>query len=105
MATTRTRARQEQQTFQAKVTGRYTITLPPDLRRQLAIAPGDAVEIVVEGQQATLRKATEPAPPLKGLLRDYFTDWDDINRFIQEERSGWEERLKCLYPDDDASSS
>jgi bifunctional DNA-binding transcriptional regulator/antitoxin component of YhaV-PrlF toxin-antitoxin module len=82
-------------TFRAKVTGRHAITLPAELCRQLGIATGDSVEITLQGQQAMLRPAhAEPVPPLKGLLRDYFTDWDDINRFVQEERQGWEEREK-----------
>ena len=92
MATSRTPRPPTRQTFRATVTGRHTITLPADLRRELDIAPGDAVEITIEGHQATLRKmAEQPTPALRGLLADYFTDREDIQRFIDEERSGWEE--------------
>ena len=72
------------------MTGRHRITLPADLRRQLGIAPGDAIEITVEGQQATLHKVAEqPTPELHGLLTDYFADGEDVLRFVDNERSGW----------------
>ena len=92
MATTRTPPRLRDHTFRATVTGRHTITLPAELRRRLGIAPGDAVEITVEGQQATLHKVTDqPTPELRGLLSDYFVDREDVQRFVDDERSGWEE--------------
>ncbi len=78
--------------FRTTVTARHAITLPADLRRQLDIVPGDAVEIVVEGQQAMLQKVPKhPTPELRGLLADYFTDREDIQRFVDHERSGWDE--------------
>jgi AbrB family looped-hinge helix DNA binding protein len=68
------------------------ITLPAHLRRELDIAPGDAIEITIEGGQATLRKVSEaPTPELRGLLADYFADREEIQRFVDKERSGWEE--------------
>lgn len=89
-------------TFRTTVTERHTIELPDDLRRQLAINPGDAVEIVVDGDLVQLRKAVDdPARALRGLLRDYFTDWDDINRFVHEERANWDDRHHPLPLDGD----
>jgi bifunctional DNA-binding transcriptional regulator/antitoxin component of YhaV-PrlF toxin-antitoxin module len=83
--------------FRAKVTGRHAITLPAVLCRQLDIATGDTVEIRLVGEQAFLRRAEdEPTPPARGLLRDYFRDWEDINRFVQEERQGWQDREAVL---------
>jgi len=89
-------------TFRVRVTNRNTITLPAELREQLGIAAGDTVELVLNhgwtfwhnasSDIATRPMPEETVPPLEGLLSDYFTDWDDINRFIQEERGGWEER-------------
>ena len=89
-------------TFRLRVTNRNTITLPADLRENLGIGPGDAIEITLNGHRARLRPAPdkppapppadEDAPPLQGLLRDYFTDWEDIKRFIEDERHGCEER-------------
>lgn len=84
-------------TLRAKVTGRHAITLPAELCRQLGIEVGDSVEITMLDGRAVLRKAPSTTPPqLKGLLRDYFTDREDIQRFIEEERRGWEERERRL---------
>jgi bifunctional DNA-binding transcriptional regulator/antitoxin component of YhaV-PrlF toxin-antitoxin module len=84
--------------YRAKVTGRHAITLPSELCRQLEIGTGDSVEIRLIGDQAFLRRVVddEPIPPARGLLRDYFRDWEDINRFVQEERQGWDDREKLL---------
>jgi bifunctional DNA-binding transcriptional regulator/antitoxin component of YhaV-PrlF toxin-antitoxin module len=88
--------------FRAKVTGRHAITLPAALCRSLHIETGDTVEIALLGSQALLRKAPEdePVPELMGLLSDYFTDRDDVKRFLEEERRGWTERERRLFGDD-----
>jgi bifunctional DNA-binding transcriptional regulator/antitoxin component of YhaV-PrlF toxin-antitoxin module len=84
-------------TYHVKVTGRHAITLPAELCRELGITTGDVIELEIVGQQALLRLAPdEPTPPLQGLLSDYFTGWEDINRLIEEERKGWEEREELL---------
>ena len=88
--------------FRTTVTEHHTIEFPVDLRRQLEISPGDAVECVVEGSLVQLRKVVDdPALALRGLLRNDFTDWDDINRFVQEERAGWGDRPHRLPLDGD----
>jgi AbrB family looped-hinge helix DNA binding protein len=80
------------QTFRATVTAQHTIILPADLRHELDIAAGDIVEITVDGGQTTLRKvADHPMSELSGLLADYFTDREDVERFIDAERSAWDE--------------
>ena len=75
--------------------------LAETLRAALDLAPGDEVELTTGNGQATLRKVPPPATPeeataavaaLRGLLRDYFKDWGDINQFIEEERHGWVDR-------------
>jgi AbrB family looped-hinge helix DNA binding protein len=85
-------ARERKTRFKAKVTGRHAITIPAEVCRALGLATGDSVEITLHDGQALLRKEpTEPTPPLRGLLSDYFTDWEDINRFIEDERQAWEQ--------------
>jgi hypothetical protein len=42
------------------------------------------------------RNEEEDALPLRGLLRDYFRDGEEINQFIAEERQGWERRERLL---------
>lgn len=86
-------AKQEQQktTYKAKVTGRHAVTLPAKLCRTLNIENGDTVEFELDGDHAVVRKVEAFDPrSLRGILRPYFRDWDDIVSFIEEERAGWE---------------
>ena len=39
-------------------------------------------------QEPVDRAPDAEIPPAKGLLRDYFTDRDDVRRFLKEERRG-----------------
>ena len=79
--------------YRAKVTGRHAITLPAELCRQLGIEVGDSVEIRQTGGRVTLRRATDEydktIPPARGILREEFKDWNDIQQFIAEERAAW----------------
>lgn len=81
--------------WRAKVTGRHAITLPAELCRQLGIEIGDSVELQEKGGRATLRKFedTEEAsiPPARGIMRGMFKDWADIQRFVAEERTSWDD--------------
>jgi bifunctional DNA-binding transcriptional regulator/antitoxin component of YhaV-PrlF toxin-antitoxin module len=66
------------------------LTLPRELSRDLGVQTGDLVEFQLNGEQAILTRAEgSPQSSLRGLLSDYFTDRDDVKRFIDEERSGW----------------
>lgn len=78
-------------TYKAKVTGRHAVTLPAKLCRTLGIENGDTVEFEVDGDHAVVRKIETFDPrSLRGILKPYFRDWDDIVAFIEEEREGWE---------------
>lgn len=81
--------------YRAKVTGRHAITLPSEVCEALNISTGDHVEIRLNGKQASLAPVTT-VPSARGLLKGCFRDWEEINRFIQEERAGWEERETML---------
>lgn len=81
--------------FQAKVTGRHAITLPAALCRELGIVVGDTIELEVVGQQAMLRKSDDEEPEsIRGILKDYFPDWVSVDRFLREERAGWDEEME-----------
>jgi len=92
--------------FHLELTDEGTIALPPELRERLGVEAGDVLAISVVGNQARVSKATkadadrspeeEPTPPLRGLLRDYFADWDDVKRFVDQERGKADE-----HPDED----
>jgi AbrB family looped-hinge helix DNA binding protein len=83
----------EGRVFRAKVTGRHAITLPAELCRELGIEVGDSVEIRRTGGRVTLRRVldddNESVPPARGILREEFKDWNDIQQFVAEERASW----------------
>ena len=95
MATT-TEQQAVQTIFHLQVTPEHTLALPDDLLRQLGIAAGDVIAVSVYSGHGFVSKApkaklaqpveTEPVPELEGLLADYFTDREDVMRFIEEER-------------------
>jgi bifunctional DNA-binding transcriptional regulator/antitoxin component of YhaV-PrlF toxin-antitoxin module len=82
--------------FHVEITDDHAIVLPPELREQMGIEAGDVVAVSVLGDSAFVHKVsktkatqpmtTEPVPELRGLLEDYFTDREDVRRFIEEER-------------------
>ena len=86
--------KQKRATYTAKVTGRHAITLPAQLCRELGIEVGDTVALETIGGQALLRLVPENVQdtnkPARGILREYFLDWEDIKRFVDEERTAWE---------------
>lgn len=90
-------AKHEQKTtYRAKVTGRHAVTLPAKLCRTLGIENGDTVEFEVTGNQAVVRKVEAFDPrSLRGILKPYFRDWDDIVAFIEEERASWQRPWDC----------
>ena len=92
-----------QKTYTSKVTGRHAITLPAQLCRDLGIEVGDTVALELIGRQALLHPVSDETPgidkPARGILRDYFRDWDDIKRFVEEERTAWEDREANSTPE------
>jgi bifunctional DNA-binding transcriptional regulator/antitoxin component of YhaV-PrlF toxin-antitoxin module len=97
-------------TFEARVSERETITLPPEVLRHFGIHPGDTIEIRIMKKVAEGKHPQESIDELRGILRPYFRDWEDINRFIAEERGTWmdpedaEERTDSPDPTDGPSS-
>ena len=80
-------------TYRMRLGARRTITLPTELCDELGVSSGDALEIRVEQNTATISPVL---PPARGILRGYFASWEDVNRFVEEERRGWEEREVAL---------
>jgi bifunctional DNA-binding transcriptional regulator/antitoxin component of YhaV-PrlF toxin-antitoxin module len=79
--------------FSAKVTGRHAITLPAEFCRALRIQVGDIVEIELHGDHASLRRRTSrDLPSARGILGGHFSSLDDIDRYVEAERQGWDER-------------
>jgi len=83
----------QETTYQVKVTRRHTITLPAELRQAFDIEDGDVFDLQVDGDQLVLRRSRSDAVArLEGTLSPYFKDREEIQRFVDEERSGWSER-------------
>jgi hypothetical protein len=61
------------------------------------------VEVHLVGKQLILEPVRSTLPEgqssLRGLLSEYFSDRDDVEAFITEERNGWEERDQLLEED------
>jgi AbrB family looped-hinge helix DNA binding protein len=85
----------EAKTYRAKVTGRHAITLPAELCRRLGIEVGDSVELEVRDGAVELRPARVPRiytlQELRGILRPFFKDWEDIQQHIKELRDEWDD--------------
>lgn len=65
--------------------------LPTCLRRPREIALSDTIGCAdAREPERPSTVIDRPAPTLAGLLADYFADREDVKRFIDEERSGWE---------------
>ena len=92
--------------FHLEIGNDHAIVLPPELRERLGVEAGDVLAVAVVGTQARVFKVTkaesvrtdedEPAARLEGLLQAYFIDREDVRRFIEDERRGWEEREAML---------
>ena len=79
--------------FRAKVTGRHAITLPAELCRQLGIEVGDFVQIEIDGDTAVLSPVEDVSmTAIRDIMKRYFPDTASNQAFLQEERSGWDER-------------
>ncbi len=74
----------------AKLTSKYQITLPAEIRRSLHLQAGDVVYLALDGDQVTLRALrggwTEASRGLGGEL------WRKVGgaAAIEAERDGWD---------------
>lgn len=79
--------------YRAKVTGRHAITLPAELCRQLGIEVGDYVQLESGGDAAILRPVEDvPITAIRDVMKKYYPDTAENQKFLQEERSGWNDR-------------
>jgi len=75
-----------------KVSSKNQIALPADVRRQLAIEPGDRLEVSVEDNRIVLERM--PVDPLERLLNIAPEIWKgiDTQAYIDELRNEWSHR-------------
>ena len=68
----------------AKVTAKYQITIPPEVRNELRIMPGSEVDIRKKGSQYVL--VVDPIAELKDRWRGKFKDKQTSEEYIDEVR-------------------
>lgn len=74
----------------AKLTEKFQITIPAEVRRRLGLKAGDLVYLTVEGNQAVLRNAKDGwTEAYRGLGA---TVWKEAGgaAAIEKERASWE---------------
>ena len=68
----------------AKVTAKYQITIPPEVRRELGIIPGSEVEITKKGKNFVL--LTNPIEALQKSWRGKFKGRQTTDEYIDDIR-------------------
>ncbi len=74
----------------AKLTEKYQITIPSEVRRKLGLQPGDLVYLVVEGDQVLLRATPESwTGSSRGLGAELWSREGGGTAAIERERESW----------------
>lgn len=68
----------------SRVTAKYQITIPPEVRKELGIVPGSEVEIVKDKDKYIL--ITNPIDELKKRWKGRFKDRKTSDEYINEVR-------------------
>ncbi len=68
----------------SRVTAKYQITIPPEVRKELGIVPGSEVEIMKEKDKYIL--ITNPIDELKKRWKGRFKDRKTSDEYINEVR-------------------
>lgn len=75
----------------AKLTEKYQITIPTEVRRRLGLRAGDLVYLVAEGDQVALRSVPEGwTANTRGLGADLWRKEGGGATAIERERDSWE---------------
>ncbi len=76
----------------AKLTSKFQITIPADIRRKLGLHQGDAVVIDLEGDKAMLRPVHGGhVQRMSGLGKDVWASLGGGDAYLQSERASWGE--------------
>lgn len=73
----------------AKVSARYRVVIPKEVRELLHIQPEDTILFLIEGERAYLRPRPQSfTETLRGLHRHVWAD--DPEAWLEGERAAWE---------------
>lgn len=77
---------------QAKLTRKYQITVPAEIRRVLGLEAGDTVYLALEGRQVVLRGLPRGwTSAYRGLGADMWAREGGGERALEREREAWDE--------------
>jgi len=75
----------------AKLTSKFQITIPADIRRRLNLHQGDAVVIDLENNKAVLRPVHGGhVQCMSGLGKDVWAKLEGGDTYLQRERDSWD---------------
>lgn len=75
----------------AKLTSKYQITIPAEVRQRLGVKEGDYVDLVDEGNQIVLKAAQGSwVERTKGLGKELWEAEGGAEAYIRRERESWE---------------
>jgi len=75
----------------AKLTSKFQITIPADIRRSLGLHQGDAIVIDLDGDKAVLRPVHGGhVQRMSGLGKDVWGSLGGGDAYLQSERISWE---------------
>ena len=75
----------------AKLTEKYQITIPSEVRRRLSLEAGDVVLLRLDGDEIKLESANGGwCAALRGLGAEVWQDAGGATAAIEREREGWE---------------
>lgn len=74
-----------------RVSSKFQIAVPSEVRRQLGVKAGDTLIIDVQGEHAVLTREPEDwAAKFAGLHREVWNDID-ADEYLRHEREAWRE--------------
>ena len=76
----------------AKLTNKFQITIPAEIRRRLNLSAGDSVVIELEGEQAVIRPIHGGhTARMRGLGKSVWRRLGGGENWLEQERQAWED--------------
>jgi AbrB family looped-hinge helix DNA binding protein len=77
------------QAIAAKVSSKYQVVIPKEVRESLHLQPQDTLLFLLDGDMVVLRpRPASFTDVMRGLHQEL---WPDPDEWLEEERSSWEE--------------
>lgn len=77
------------QSFVTRLSSKYQVVIPKEVRDALGLKPHDAVIFLIDGDEVILRpKPRDFVEALRGLHKEVWME--DVDGWLEEERASWE---------------